>query len=81
MARSNTPQRPGQQRPDPDETPLLVSVPTAARLLGVGTTFCWELVRSGDISSVRLGRRVLIPRWALEEMIRAHERNQAQNAP
>lgn len=49
-------------------TPLLVAVPDAARLLGIGTTLAWELVRAGDIASVKLGRRVLIPRAALERL-------------
>lgn len=53
---------------EPLNTPLLVAVPDAARLLGIGTTFAWELVRAGDIPSVKLGRRVLIPRAALERL-------------
>jgi excisionase family DNA binding protein len=55
------------------ETPLLVSVPEAARLLGVGTTFGWAMVRSGELPSVKLGRRVLVPRAALERLASAHE--------
>lgn len=51
---------------DPADAPLLVAVPDAARLLGIGTTFAWELVRAGDIPSVKLGRRVLVPRAALQ---------------
>ena len=50
----------------PPDTPLLLAVPDAARLLGIGTTLTWDLVRAGAIPSVKLGRRVLIPRAALE---------------
>jgi len=57
---------------DPLHTPLLVAVPDAARLLGIGTTFAWELVRAGDLPSVKLGRRVLIPRTALERLAASH---------
>lgn len=53
---------------DPLDTPLLVAVPDAARLLGIGTTFAWEMVRAGDLPSVKLGRRVLVPRVALERL-------------
>ncbi len=53
---------------DPSDTPLLLAVPDAARLLGIGTTFAWELVRAGDLPSVKLGRRVLVPRAALERL-------------
>lgn len=53
---------------NPLNSPLLVAVPDAARLLGIGLTFAWELVRSGDLPSVKLGRRVLVPRAALERL-------------
>jgi len=39
----------------PSETPLLVAVPDAARLLGIGATLAWDLVRAGGIPSVKLG--------------------------
>ena len=55
------------------EMPLLISVPEAARLLGVGTTFGWMLVHNGELPSVRLGRRVLIPRAALERLANSDE--------
>ena len=51
-----------------DDTPLLLPVPEAARLLGIGTTLCWEMVHSGQVPSVRLGRRVLIPRAVVERL-------------
>lgn len=54
------------------DTPLLVAVPDAARLLGIGTTLAWDLVRAGDIPSVKLGRRVLVPRAALEYLAHSH---------
>jgi excisionase family DNA binding protein len=49
--------------------PLTVTVPQAAKLIGVGTTTAWELVHSGRLRSVRLGRRVLIPRSAIIELL------------
>jgi len=48
--------------------PLLLPVPEAARLLGIGTTLCWEMVHGGQLPSVRLGRRVLIPRAVVEHL-------------
>jgi len=68
------PTRPSQHpSSDPPSTPLLVAVPTAARLLGIGTTLAWDLVRSGDIPSVKLGRRVLVPRASLERLVGARD--------
>ena len=56
-----------------DTMPLLIAVPDAARLLGIGTTLAWDLVRGGDLPSVKLGRRVLIPRAVLERLAHADE--------
>ncbi len=60
-------------RGDSDSQPLLLSVGQAARLLGVGTTLCWEMVHSGQLPSIRLGRRVLIPRAAVERLAHISE--------
>src|SRR5438046_2000995 len=73
-----------QRAVDPLGTPLLVAVPDAARLLGIGTIFAWELVRAGDLPSVKLGRRVLVPRAALERLAGTHmseDRQQSEDAP
>lgn len=71
---SATPKRPiaRSQHPPvaPVDTPLLVAVPDAARLLNIGTTLAWDLVRAGELPSVKLGRRVLIPRAVLERLAR-----------
>ena len=38
---------------------VLVKVPDAARMLGVGRSFAYQLVHDGTLPSVRLGERVL----------------------
>jgi len=48
---------------------LLITVEEAARRLGIGRSFAWRLVRSGELPSVRLGRLVRIPERALEEWL------------
>ncbi|WP_433622265.1 helix-turn-helix domain-containing protein [Nocardia sp. CA-120079] len=41
-----------------------VSVPDAARLLGVGKSTVYAAAKSGDVPAVRVGNRVRIPsRW------------------
>jgi len=57
---------------------LLLPVPEAARLLGIGTTLCWEMVHGGQLPSVRLGRRVLIPRVAVERLAHIDETSTLQ---
>ena len=48
---------------------LLVSVTEASRALGVSRSFAYELVAEGVLRSIRLGRRVLIPVSALEDLL------------
>ena len=45
--------------------PLLHTVPEAARMLSISAGTAWMLIRKGELPSVRLGHRVLIPRAEL----------------
>ena len=61
---------------DPNRLPLqplkalAVSVPTAARILGVGTTTMWGLVGSGsEVEVLRIGRRTLVTMASLERLV------------
>jgi len=49
--------------------PVAYSVSEAAQALGIGTTLCRELIKSGELPSVRIGRRLLVPRNVIEEYI------------
>jgi hypothetical protein len=50
--------------------PLAVSVTTAAKLLGVGTTTMWGLVASGsEVEALRIGRRTLVTMASLERLV------------
>ena len=54
--------------------PLCVRVATAMRMLGIGKTKIYELIASGDLEIIRLGRRTLVVRAsivALFERLRA----------
>jgi excisionase family DNA binding protein len=51
--------------------PLTYTVEQTAQLLGIGRGLAYDGVRSGDIPSVRIGRRVLIPRHALLSLLNA----------
>jgi excisionase family DNA binding protein len=50
-------------------TALTLSVEEAAELLGISRTLAYELVARRQLPVVRLGRRILIPRRALEAML------------
>ena len=60
-----------QPGPDPPELSrrLALSVDEAAALLGVSRDLVYDLVASGEIPSLRLGRRIVVPRHALEQVI------------
>jgi excisionase family DNA binding protein len=49
--------------------PLLMSVREAARLIGIGRDCTYCLIREGRLPAVRVGRRILVPRAALERWI------------
>jgi excisionase family DNA binding protein len=50
-------------------SPLLLSVEDAASQLGIGRGSAYQLVRSRQLPSVRVGRRVLIRRSDLERFV------------
>lgn len=57
----------------PASAPLSVSIDEAARLIGVGRSTMFALLDSGEIRSVKVGARRLVPRRALEEFLSERE--------
>lgn len=51
------------------DSPLTVSVRQAAKLLGISRNAAYEAVRTGEIHSIRIGRRVIIPKVVLLSML------------
>ncbi len=51
------------------DTRLLLTVEEVAERLAIGKTLAWELVWSGKLPSVRIGRCVRVPLGALEAWI------------
>jgi excisionase family DNA binding protein len=49
--------------------PLATSVSEAAKIIGIGRNSCYALVARGELSAVRIGRRVVIPRQAIEQLL------------
>ena len=48
---------------------LLLNVEEAAKLLGISRNLCYDQINEGLIPHVRIGRRVLVSRVALEAWI------------
>jgi excisionase family DNA binding protein len=58
------------------DPPRLVRVEEAARLLGIGRTTVYDLLRSGRLRSIKIGRRRLVPVEAVAEVIAAFEKGE-----
>lgn len=56
-----------------DNERLVLTVEEAAQLLGISRGLAYEAVRQGQIPSIRLGRRVLVPRARLLALLDAPE--------
>lgn len=53
----------------PMEQRLTLTVEEAATRLGISRSFAYEAVQRDDIPSMRIGRRILIPKAALERFV------------
>ena len=51
------------------EIRLTFTVVEAATLLGIGRNSAYEAIKAGILPSVQIGRRILIPRAALEQFL------------
>ena len=59
---------------DPRVERATLSVVEAARIMGVSKNVAYEAVRRGEIPSIRLGGRILVPRTALERLLETGSR-------
>jgi excisionase family DNA binding protein len=46
-----------------------VSVDEAAKVLGIGRNQTYDGIKRGEIPSIKIGKRILVPRAALEAML------------
>ncbi len=53
-----------------DELPLTLRVEDLMPILGIGRNTAYELVRSGQIRSVKIGRQIRIPKDAVVEYLK-----------
>ena len=52
-----------------DEDELTISVPEAGRRLGLGKNASYEAARRGELPVLRFGRKLRVPRVALERLL------------
>lgn len=52
-----------------EELPLALRVEDLMPILGIGRNTAYELVRSGKIRSIRIGRQLRIPKDAIQDYL------------
>ncbi len=57
--------------------PITVRIADAVEMLGIGRSRIYELMQSGDIETIKLGRSTLIPVDSLHAMIERLRREQS----
>ena len=50
-----------------------LSVPEAAQVLGISRSLAYEMARIGKLPTIRFGKRLVVPRRALERMLEQSE--------
>ena len=55
-----------------DELPLLLNVKQLADLLGVSDSSVYELIQEDDFPSLRIGKRIVVPKEELRKWISTH---------
>lgn len=48
---------------------ITLTVEEAGERLGISRSLAYELVRRGELPAVRLGRRIVVPRQAIERVL------------
>jgi excisionase family DNA binding protein len=52
-----------------EDQPRTYTVEEAGKLLGVGRGLAYEAARSGEIPTIRIGKRLLVPKAALDRIL------------
>lgn len=61
--------RPARRQVDGDSLCLTISVEEAARVLGISRGAAYTHARDGSLPTIRLGKRLLVPKAALEKLL------------
>ena len=55
-----------------DELPLLLNVKQVASVLGISDSGAYELIQEDDFPSLRIGKRIVVPKENLQQWISYH---------
>ena len=59
----------GAHGTDWESVPLVLDVAAAGRLLGLSRNSAYAAVAGGELPSLKIGRRILVPRDALQRLL------------
>ena len=48
---------------------LTLTIEEAAKILGIGRQLAYDRVKTGEIPVIKIGRRLLVPRHALDKLL------------
>jgi excisionase family DNA binding protein len=51
------------------ETPTVLTLDEVAQILRIGRVSAYQAIARGEIPSVRVGKRILVPRFAFAQML------------
>ncbi len=54
---------------DNNEERQTITVPEAARLLGIGRGSCYEAIKRNELPHIKIGKRILVPKHGLLQML------------
>ncbi len=55
--------------PNKTTSPTVLTVVEVAKILRIGKISVYQAIQRGEVPSIRIGRRILIPKFALEQML------------
>ena len=57
-----------------DETRQTITVEQAARILGISRGLAYQMAREHRIPTLKFGKRLVVPKWAIERLLREPKR-------
>ncbi len=54
---------------DDSQSRVTYTVEEASKILGIGRNQAYDAAKSGELPTLRIGKRILVPRVALERML------------
>ncbi len=64
-----------------ESLPTVLTIPETAKILRIGRNSAYEAARRGQIPTIKIGKRLLVPRNALERLLAGAKGDKKKAAP